>query len=117
MQGDKWIIEIFNHATRKWCEEGTPEEDFGKLWRESEDLARRGYKARVVKIGQRVVLNVPKYPETPEQKLQEGEKRQDGITCTFSIPYGCEYCHERTCPVSAEEFKEAMKKLEEEKKQ
>jgi hypothetical protein len=94
MQGDRWIIEIYDRETRQWNEEGIPVEDFGKLWRESEELARRGYKARIVKLSG---------PETPEQKQTAGETPEDAarrLGCTFSEPFNCEFCDKKSCPVS-----------------
>lgn len=100
MQGDRWIIEIYDRETRQWNEEGIPVEDFGKLWRESEELARRGYKARIVKLSG---------PETPEQKQPAGETPEDKaarLGCTFSVPFDCEYCTRKHCPVSVDDIPE-----------
>lgn len=107
MQGDRWIIEIYDRETRQWNEEGIPVEDFGKLWRESEELARRGYKARIVKLSG---------PETPEQKQPAGETPEDKaarLGCTFSAPFDCEYCTEKKCPVAVDDIRKAQEEAAE----
>lgn len=107
MQGDRWIIEIYDRETRQWNEEGIPVEDFGKLWRESEELARRGYKARIVKLSG---------PETPEQKQPAGEtpelhalfRMAQAVGCTGPAPFDCEYCTEKKCPVAVDDIRRAQ---------
>lgn len=107
MQGDRWIIQIYDRETRKWNEEGIPVEDFSKLWRESEELARRGYKARIVKLSG---------PETPEQKQPAGETPEDKagrLGCTFSEPFACEYCTRKSCPLTVDEIRRAQEEAAE----
>lgn len=116
MQGDTWIIEIYDRDSRRWYEEGTPEEDFGKLWRESEELARRGYKARVVKIGKQAREEEYFGPETPELKMPTAQTPEDNarrIGCTSKRPFECEYCTERSCPVTVDAILQAEQEASE----
>ena len=76
MDGIKWQMERFCYNTRKWEPIGEETSDFHRLWTDSEEMANKGVKVRIVKIGK--MMREEEYfgPETPETgSVRKGESR------------------------------------------